>query len=99
VLDGSVRVIGTIDRKQGVDSVGLVGLRKPKGLEDRIVNIPWKRSYMRAGWTGAHTDVTSKPFVKQYISHHIVHHDSAPVLTNRAMSMDTVFLSVHEVGG
>lgn len=67
----TVRVVGTIDGKRGVDSVGLVGLRAPPGQQDRVVNIGWNRSWMRLGWTGAHTDATNRLFVREELSKHI----------------------------
>lgn len=71
VLEG-VTLIGTIDGQRGVSSVGLVGLTPPKGLEKLIVNIPWDRKFVRYGWTGAHTDCTSKPFVREVLAKHIL---------------------------
>ncbi|MBI4581115.1 MAG: hypothetical protein HY718_15535 [Planctomycetes bacterium] len=72
VLQGPVRTLGTIDGKLGADAAGLVGLR-PRGLKtDKIVNIPWSSRYERYGWTGAHTDATSEPFVIAELSKHIV---------------------------
>lgn len=71
VLAG-VMWIGTIDGKRGVKSVGTVGLTPPRGMEDRVINIPWSRRYVRYGWTGAHTDCTSKPFVRAVLSKHII---------------------------
>ncbi len=67
-----VRMFVTIDGKSGVDSAGLVGMRKPRGMADRIVNIPWSRKYQRYGWTGSHTDCTNKIFVREVISRHIL---------------------------
>jgi len=67
----TVRVVGTIDGKRGVDSAGLVGLRAPPGMADRVVNIGWNRKWMRLGWTGAHTDTTNRQFVRYEISKHI----------------------------
>ncbi len=76
---GGVRVIGTIDGKRGVDSVGLVGLTPPRGLENRVVNIAWNKGYMAAGWTGAHTDTTSERFVRQFIARHVAGSPRAPI--------------------
>lgn len=69
----AVTLIGTIDGKRGVKSAGQVGLEPPAGSEDRVVNVPWHRRYVRFGWTGAHTDCTSKKFVKEVIAHHVMH--------------------------
>ncbi len=72
VLQGPVRSLGTIDGKIGADAAGLVGLR-PRGLKtDRIVNVAWQPKYERYGWTGAHTDATSEPFVRTYLAKHII---------------------------
>lgn len=72
ILQGPVRTLGTIDGKLGVDSAGLVGLRPPGGRSDRIHNIGWSPRYERYGWTGAHTDATSEPFVRAVLSQHIL---------------------------
>ncbi|NOT00975.1 MAG: hypothetical protein HOP29_10140 [Phycisphaerales bacterium] len=74
----AVRVIGTIDGKRGVDSVGQVGLHPPAGFTDRVVNVGWDRQYMRFGWTGAHTDCTNRRFVEQVVSRHVVRAESPP---------------------
>ena len=71
ILDGPVRLLGTIDGKMGVDAAGLVGLHPRGGGRDRIVNIGWAPQYQRYGWTGAHTDCTSEPFVRRYIAAHV----------------------------
>lgn len=67
-----VRTIGTIDGRRGVDSIGLVGLSTPEGLEQRIINTPWARKWLRWGWTGAHSDCTNSAFVRHEISRHLV---------------------------
>jgi hypothetical protein len=72
ILQGPVRTFGTIDGQMGVDSAGLVGLHPPGMKSGRIVNIPWLPKYERYGWTGAHTDATSEPFVCGYLARHIV---------------------------
>lgn len=72
VLLGPVRTLGTIDGKMGIDGAGLVGLH-PKGIPtDHIHNIAWSTRYERWGWTGAHTDATSEPFVRTVLATHIV---------------------------
>lgn len=68
----TVKVVGTIDGKRGVDSIGAVGLRPPRGMEDRVVNTGWSRKWMGLGWTGAHTDCTNSVFVRQEVSKHIL---------------------------
>ncbi len=72
VLEGPVRVLGTIDGKVGTDSAGMTGLHPPGGHRGKIVNIAWSPKYQRYGWTGAHTDCTSEPFVRAEISRSIV---------------------------
>ncbi len=71
VLLGAVRAIGTVDRG-GTESAGLGGLHPPGGGRGKIVNIGWRPKYERYGWTGAHTDATSEPFIRQYVSRHII---------------------------
>jgi len=72
VCQGPVRTLGTIDGKFGVDPTGLVGLH-PRGIKtDKIVNIGWSSKYEQYGWTGAHTDATSEPFVRAFLSKHVL---------------------------
>lgn len=77
ILSGPVKAIGTIDGTFD-DAAGLVGLRASADLRDRIVNIPWSYKYERYGWTGAHTDCTSEPFVRVILSQYIVDKSAAP---------------------
>ena len=72
VLQGPVRTLGTIDGKMGVDAAGLRGLHPPGGGGKKITNIRWSSKYERYGWTGAHTDATSEPFVRYVLSRHIL---------------------------
>lgn len=74
ILRGPVRVLGTIDGRIGVDAAGLVGLMPSGSPNPRIHNVPWVPRFERYGWTGAHTDATSAPFVQ---------HVLAPVLAGR----------------
>lgn len=71
VLQGPVRVLGTIDGKFD-DSAGLVGLRGPGKSSGRIHNIGWSSRYAALGWTGGHADCTNKRFVKAELSKYIV---------------------------
>ncbi len=71
VLD-AVRVVGTIDGKRGVDSIGQVGLSKPQGAEHRISNTAWSRKFLRFGWAGGHTDCIRSKFVRHVLGPHIV---------------------------
>lgn len=77
----SVRVVGTIDQKRGVDSIGLVGLKPPPGYEDRVVNTGWSRRWIRLGWAGAHTDCTNQLFVRREIAPRLIAMDSPAVRT------------------
>ncbi|MBN1490166.1 MAG: hypothetical protein JXA69_09630 [Phycisphaerae bacterium] len=71
ILLGPVQALGTIDGTSDT-AAGLAGLRVPKELQDRVVNIRWSRKYEKYGWTGAHTDCTSEPFVRHVLAQHIV---------------------------
>ncbi|MCP4592567.1 MAG: hypothetical protein GY842_17685 [bacterium] len=70
----AVRVVGTIDQKRGVDSIGLCGLKPPPGLESRVVNTAWSRTarWRRLGWAGAHTDCTNQTFVRHEIAPRLI---------------------------
>ncbi len=68
----AVKIIGTIDGKHGVASIGQVGLRGPGGRGDQVVNTAWSRKYMRYGWAGGHTDCTNARFVKHILGPIIV---------------------------
>lgn len=76
ILDGPVRILGTIDGKLGADAAGLVGLHPPGGTQGKIVNISWEPRYEVYGWTGAHTDCTSEPFVRRFIAAHVMGPDN-----------------------
>ena len=76
VLQGPVRVLGTIDGKFD-DSCGLVGLRGPGSSGGRVRNIGWSSRYERLGWTGGHADCTNSRFVRAEISKQIVPSTSA----------------------
>jgi pimeloyl-ACP methyl ester carboxylesterase len=72
VVLAGVRFLGTIDGKRGVDSAGLVGLKTPRGMKGRVKNIPWSRKYIPYGWTGSHTDCTTRRFVRTVLARHVV---------------------------
>lgn len=72
ILDGPVRALGTIDGRMDSPSAGLVGLHPPGGTAGKIFNIGWSPKYETYGWTGAHTDATSEPFVTHVLARHIV---------------------------
>lgn len=80
ILNGPVRALGTIDGTFDVPA-GTVGLKPPRGDTSRIVNIGWSPKYERFGWTGAHTDATSEPFVRSVLARHIVEADGGPAPT------------------
>ncbi|HUW84952.1 MAG TPA: hypothetical protein VMZ31_19400 [Phycisphaerae bacterium] len=87
ILDGPMRVLGTIDGRMDVDAAGLVGLHPRGGDRGKIVNIGWGPQYQRYGWTGAHTDCTSEPFVRRYIAAHVMSGaEAGPVPKARAAS-------------
>jgi len=71
VLAGPMKVFGTIDGVFGEDGAGAVGLHPPKS-SDRVVNIRWEPAFERYGNFGNHTDGVRAPFVKAYLSKHII---------------------------
>ena len=72
ILQAPVRALGTIDGKLNHEAAGLVGLHPPHGPDEKVVNTAWNRRYVRYGWTGAHTDCTSEPFVRNVLARHIL---------------------------
>jgi len=64
----AVEIVGTIDGKRGVKSVGQVGLSVPAGADAKIVNTGWSAKYFHYGWAGGHTDCTNKAFVRGVIA-------------------------------
>lgn len=76
ILAGPVRALGTIDGKMGVEAAGMIGLHPPGIPAGRIQNVPWSARYERYGWTGAHTDATSEPFVRTHLARHIIEGES-----------------------
>ncbi len=69
---GGVNVIGTIDGKRGVESAGSVGLKTPTGMPGRVVNVAWTPRFIPSGWTGSHTDCTSKGFIQGFVARHVL---------------------------
>ena len=69
VLDGPVRVLGTIDGSLGTESAGLVGLRSSSS---KIRNIAWNSRYEAYGWTGSHVSAVHEDFVKQVLARHVM---------------------------
>jgi hypothetical protein len=70
VLQGPVRVLGTIDGTFD-DAAGIVGLRGAGNAGGRIVNIGWNSRYTALGWTGGHADCTNRNFVRSEIAKRI----------------------------
>ncbi|HWL92060.1 MAG TPA: hypothetical protein VNT79_00875 [Phycisphaerae bacterium] len=71
VLDGPVRLLGTIDGTFD-DSAGLVGLHGPGAGNGQVVNIGWTPRYRALGWTGGHADCVTRKFVAGEIAQRIV---------------------------
>ncbi len=94
----AVRVVGTIDGKRGVDSVGQVGLHPPGGPYPQIVNIGWSRKYLPLGWAGAHTDCTNEVFVRRELSRYLLK-EAEQTSTQQACREEPEFASVAAVCG
>lgn len=86
---GIAKVVGTIDGKRGVDSIGQVGLTAPPGMGGRVHNYRWSEEWLRFGWAGTHTDCTSGPFVQAQISKHIITDRTRSQRTARHASFET----------
>ncbi len=86
VLQGPVRILGTIDGTFD-DAAGLVGLRGAGKASGRIVNIGWNSRYGSLGWTGGHADCTNRKFVRAEIAKRI---DPTLGYPRRTMSAKTV---------
>jgi pimeloyl-ACP methyl ester carboxylesterase len=71
ILQGPVRVLGTIDGRYGVDPAGLAGLQSPPD-SPKIRNIGWSPEDESLGWTGSHTSCVSEDFVAQVLATHVV---------------------------
>ena len=76
ILAGPMKLFGTIDGRFGEDGAGAVGLRPSRGAE-RVVNIRWEPAFKQYGNYGNHTDGTRAPFVRAYVSKHIILGDAA----------------------
>lgn len=77
VLQGPVRVLGTIDGTFD-DAAGQVGLRGPGARTNRVHNIGWNSRYQSLGWTGGHADCTNYRFVRGELAKYIVPRRPAP---------------------
>ena len=58
---------------------GIDGFRRPSGiaqregrLYDKLVNLPWRSSYIVYGWDGGHLSVTSSDFIQTVIAPRIL---------------------------
>jgi pimeloyl-ACP methyl ester carboxylesterase len=80
ILSGPVRILGTIDGTLE-EPAGLVGFHPKGGSQGKVTNYPWRPEYSRYGWAGGHTDSTSEPFIRRFVSQHIVQSDSARSLS------------------
>jgi len=69
----TVEVVGTIDGKIGVKSVGQVGMKLAGGRSGKIVNTPWSKHWRSLGWNGGHTDCTKTSFVQKEIAPKLLH--------------------------
>ncbi|MFN0136300.1 MAG: esterase/lipase family protein [Phycisphaerae bacterium] len=76
VLSGPMKIFGTIDGVFGEDGAGAVGLHSPSG-GSRIVNISWRAEYRQYGYNGGHVDSTSAPFVRTFLSKHLLTPETA----------------------
>jgi hypothetical protein len=88
VLTTGARALGTVDRKF-VDGAGLRGLHPSTGGSQKIVNIPWSSRYNSLGWTGAHTDATSRAFVQHVIAPEILSRRPTERVTTAFSAGDT----------
>ncbi|MCP4250638.1 MAG: hypothetical protein GY778_26655 [bacterium] len=92
----TVKVVGTIDGKLGVESIGLVGTRGPGGGDDQVVNTAWSRKYMRYGWAGGHTDCTNSRFVKHILGPIIVNGSPTQTAEGDPTDRDRPVASTHQ---
>lgn len=94
ILQGPVRLLGTIDGKFD-DAAGLVGLRGAGARTGRVHNIGWSSRYESLGWTGGHADCTNARFVQAEISKYIVRKGGPPAQPKKdhmAMADDSAVL-------
>jgi hypothetical protein len=91
ILQGPVRVLGTIDGRYGAEPAGLAGLRSPPD-SPKIRNIAWSPDFEPLGWTGSHISCVSEVFVAQVLASHIVStpyagYPSGPQVADTEMTM------------
>ncbi|TWT41794.1 hypothetical protein RAS1_29170 [Phycisphaerae bacterium RAS1] len=72
ILAGPMKVFGTIDGVFLTEGAGSVGLQPPPSGKDRVINVRWRPEFQQYGYAGGHTDSTSAPFVRQYLSKHLL---------------------------
>lgn len=72
ILNGPMKLFGTIDGVFGEDGAGAVGLHPPGGAGERVVNIKYRDEYRRYGYYGGHVDSTSPEFVRHVLAPHLV---------------------------
>ncbi|MFO0839476.1 MAG: hypothetical protein U1D55_13250 [Phycisphaerae bacterium] len=85
ILAGPMKIFGTIDGVFGEDGAGAVGLSPPSG-KDRVVNISWRPEFASYGYVGGHVDSTRAPFIRQFVSKHILETPSIARETTPARS-------------
>jgi pimeloyl-ACP methyl ester carboxylesterase len=74
VLGLGTRLFGTFDGRRGV-SAGLVGFRRPKGLNElgiarygKLRQVRWTPSMARTGYLGGHVGPDSPAFLRRYVA-------------------------------
>jgi hypothetical protein len=94
VLGAGTTLFGTIDRRKTV-SAGLVGFRKPHGLDDadgrqydKLKQVRWSPSMATTGYLGGHVGPDSPAFLRKYVlpllditaeTEDVAEHGSSPV--------------------
>lgn len=77
VLRYGVPIAGSVDRETGwPNAAGLTGFALPAGATDetrqlyraRVRNRPYRSAYKRLGYSGGHTDVTSRRFIAKVVA-------------------------------
>jgi pimeloyl-ACP methyl ester carboxylesterase len=73
VLGLGTRIFGTIDRRKAV-SAGLVGFRRPEGLDERgkaqyakLRQVRWRPIMARTGYLGGHVGPDNPAFLRRYV--------------------------------
>lgn len=83
--DGILRALAiNADGKRGPPA-GRTGFRLPRGREEtesayrRVVNLPWRPSYLAFEWVGGHTSVTNRKFVAAVIAPRVLSAEPHPL--------------------